>query len=104
MKSIFTICFLLMTVAVFGQQKPDPDFELYILAGQSNMAGRGYVTGDYKTETNDHVFMLTRDNAWVQAKHPVHFDKPVAGVGPGLAFGIDMAKENPKVKIGLIPT
>lgn len=104
MKSIFTLCFLLMSVAVMAQQKPDPNFELYILAGQSNMAGRGYITGDFKTETNDHVFMLTRDNDWVQAKHPVHFDKPTAGVGPGLAFGIAMSKENPKVKIGLIPT
>lgn len=104
MKSLLTSCFLLMAVAVFGQQRPDPNFELYILAGQSNMAGRGYITGDFKTETNDHVFMLTKDNTWVQAKHPVHFDKSVAGVGPGLAFGIAMAKENPKVKIGLIPT
>jgi hypothetical protein len=104
MKSILTICCALMSIAVFGQQKPDPNFELYILAGQSNMAGRGPIAGDYITETNDHVFMLTKYKTWVQAKHPVHFDKPIAGVGPGLAFGIVMAKENPKVKIGLIPT
>lgn len=104
MKNILTFCFLLISVAAVAQQKPDPNFELYILAGQSNMAGRGYITGDFKTETNDHVFMLTKDNTWVQAKHPVHFDKPTAGVGPGLAFGIVMAAQNPKVRIGLIPT
>jgi hypothetical protein len=104
MKNILTFCFLLISIAVVAKQKPDPNFELYVLAGQSNMAGRGYITGDFKTETNDHVFMLTKDNTWVQAKHPVHFDKPAAGVGPGLAFGIVMATQNPKVRIGLIPT
>jgi len=94
----------MITLSAQAQQQPDPNFELYILAGQSNMAGRGYVTGDFKTEGNDKVYMLTKDNTWVIAKHPVHFDKAIAGVGPGLAFGIAMEKENPKVKIGLIPT
>jgi len=94
---------LLGTLSTYAQQ-PDPNFELYILAGQSNMAGRGYITDEYKTAGNDRVFMLTKDGKWVQAKHPLHFDKPTAGVGPGLAFGIEMAKANPKVKIGLIPT
>ncbi len=48
--------------------------------------------------------MLTADSKWVLAKHPVHFDKPkAAGVGPGLAFGIDMAKADSTVKIGLVP-
>ncbi|MDB5110555.1 MAG: hypothetical protein JWR67_1669, partial [Mucilaginibacter sp.] len=90
-------------IPVYAQQ-PDPNFQLYILAGQSNMAGRGYITDEFKNEGDSHVYMLTKDNKWVLAKHPVHFDKPTAGVGPGLTFGIAMAKDNPKVKIGLIPT
>lgn len=100
---LLSVC-LLASLSSYAQQ-PDPNFELYILAGQSNMAGRGYVTGDFKTEGDGRVYMLTKDNTWVVAKHPVHFDKAIAGVGPGLAFGIAMAKTstNPKVKIGLIP-
>jgi hypothetical protein len=47
--------------------------------------------------------MLTKDGKWVQAKHPIHFDKPSAAVGPGMAFGLEMLKANPNVKIGLIP-
>lgn len=93
----------LACINVYGQQ-PDPNFELYILAGQSNMAGRGYITDAYKTAGNEKIFMLTKDGKWVQAKHPVHFDKPTAAVGPGLAFGIEMLKAKPNVKIGLIPT
>jgi hypothetical protein len=105
MKNYFLLLLLCCIIGIPGYaQQPDPNFELYILAGQSNMAGRGYVTDEFKNEGNSMVYMLTKDNKWVIAKHPVHFDKSVAGVGPGLAFGIAMAKENPKVKIGLIPT
>jgi hypothetical protein len=103
----YVLLLLLCCVAgtsAFAQQKPDPNFELYILAGQSNMAGRGYITDEFKNEGNDKLYMLTKDDKWVLAKNPIHFDKPIAGVGPGMAFGIAMAKENSKVRIGLIPT
>lgn len=87
-----------------AQTQPDPNFHLYILMGQSNMAGRGVITDSLKKEGNARVFMLDKNGDFIPAKHPVHFDKPrVAGVGPGLAFGIKMAQDNPKVKIGLIP-
>lgn len=96
--------YLIIAVNAFAQTKPDPSFHLYILMGQSNMAGRGPITPELKDESNARVYMLNKDKEWVLAKHPVHFDKPkVAGVGPGLAFGIKMAEADPKVKIGLIP-
>ena len=90
--------------SAFAQTKVDPNFELYILIGQSNMAGRGLITPEFRDVAPPQVWMLAKDNQWVPAKHPLHFDKPKsAGLGPGLAFGIDMAEENPGVKIGLIP-
>jgi hypothetical protein len=99
-----TIC-LLAGLSARAQQQPDPNFELYILAGQSNMSGRGYMTDEFKNEGDSRVYMLTKDNKWVLAKHPLHFDQSYVGVGPGLAFGIAMAKanKNPKIRIGLIP-
>jgi len=88
----------------FAQTKVDTAFQLYILIGQSNMAGRGPITAAFQETSDPSVSMLTKDNQWTPAKHPLHFDKPkAAGVGPGLAFGIDMAAANPNVKIGLIP-
>jgi len=39
----------------------------------------------------------------VPAADPLHFDKPIAGVGPGLTFGKVMAATNPGIRIGLIP-
>lgn len=80
------------------------DFELYILIGQSNMAGRGTITPEFQKQGHPRVFMFTKDHKWLPARNPLHFDKPkAAGVGPGLAFGIDMANANANVKIGLIP-
>ena len=75
---------------------------LYLLIGQSNMAGRGKVA---KEDTTPHprVLKLDRRDRWVPAVDPLHFDKPVAGVGPGLAFGKVMAEADPTATIGLIP-
>ncbi|MBN3520178.1 sialate O-acetylesterase [Algoriphagus lutimaris] len=71
--------------------------------GQSNMAGRGLVQS-IDTITHPRVMMLDENQQWVLAKDPMHFDKPIAGVGLGLTFGKIMANENPNITIGLIPT
>lgn len=93
-----------LIIADAHAQSADQKFDLYILVGQSNMAGRGKITEEFAKEQNDRVYMLTKDKQWVIAKHPLHFDKPTAvGVGPGLAFGIAMADAYPKAKIGLVP-
>lgn len=81
---------------------PDENFHIYLLIGQSNMAGRGKVDDESKN-VNPRVLMLAKDSKWMPAVDPLHFDKPGAGVGPGLAFGKAMADANPQVKIGLVP-
>lgn len=78
--------------------------DLYLLIGQSNMAGRGTVSEEYVNQHSKRVLMLDKENEWVLAKHPLHFDKPgAAGVGPGLSFGIAMSSLNKRHKVGLIP-
>lgn len=84
-------------------QTPPPDrFHLFLLVGQSNMAGRGDVTADDQ-RPHPRVLMLSQEGQWVPAVEPMHFDKPVAGVGPGRAFGIALADASPDITIGLIP-
>lgn len=85
-------------VVIPAQEK----FHLFLLAGQSNMAGRGKVSEEDKTP-HPRVLMLNRDNQWVPAIDPLHFDKSVAGTGLGKTFGILMAEHDPNVTIGLIP-
>ncbi len=86
-------------------QADDPgkdDFHIYLLMGQSNMAGRGMVEA-VDTITNPRVLMLDKNNHWVPAKAPLHFDKSIAGTGLGLVFGKLMAQSNPQATIGLVP-
>src|SRR5690606_28189926 len=79
-------------------------FHLFLLAGQSNMAGRGVVEPEDRVP-HPRVWMLDAEGRWVPAVDPVHFDKPnVAGVGPGRAFALAVAEAEPGVVIGLIPT
>jgi hypothetical protein len=77
-------------------------FQLYLLIGQSNMAGRGAVEAQ-DTMPNRHVLRLNPAGQWEIAKDPIHFDKTVAGVGPGLTFGRLMAAQDTSITIGLIP-
>lgn len=81
----------------------EENFHLYLLMGQSNMAGRGEVEA-IDTLSHPRVLMLDKAENWVLAKDPMHFDKPAAGTGLGLTFGKIMANENTNIKIGLIPT
>jgi hypothetical protein len=82
---------------------PKEKFHLFLLVGQSNMAGRGAITPDDK-KPDPRVLMLNQAGEWVPAVDPLHFDKPgAAGVGLGRSFGLQIAEANPGVTIGLIP-
>lgn len=83
--------------------KPDVNFHLYLLVGQSNMAGRGKVDAQSK-QINPRIFMMDSSHQWIPATDPVHFDKPkIIGVGPALAFAEDMLPSDTTIKIGLVP-
>lgn len=86
-----------------AQQNVDSSFHLYLLIGQSNMAGRGSLDEESKKQ-NQQILMLDSNNHWVIATDPVHFDKPsIIGVGPAISFATEMLGNNKKIKIGLIP-
>ena len=77
---------------------------LYLLIGQSNMAGRGKVEQE-DTIPHPRVFALNKDGQWMPAVEPIQFDKPaIVGLGPGLSFGKLIAESNESVRVGLIPS
>jgi hypothetical protein len=96
-----TLVVLLFTPICFAQTPPTT-MELYLLIGQSNMAGRGTVEAQ-DLVTHPRVFMLKENLTWALAKDPVHFDKPVAGVGLCSRFSRVLVTADPNVTIGLIP-
>jgi hypothetical protein len=101
-------CLLLVTCANLSKapQAPDQDISamhIFLLAGQSNMAGRGEVS-DIDRRPHPGIFVLNQDDKWVPATEPLHFDKPhIAGTGPGFAFARAVAERNPGITIGLVP-
>ena len=84
---------------------------LFILAGQSNMAGRGQVS-ESDRNGNSRVFVFGNDYRWRIAVEPIddpgnQVDRvsldPDAGPGPGLAFATSLVEQRPDMAIGLIP-
>lgn len=105
MKKLFLhTCLLCFVMQLHAQNNTvDSNFHLYLLIGQSNMAGRGFVDAESK-EINPRIVMLDSLNNWVSATDPVHFDKPaMVGVGPAIGFAKEMLQSNSNIKIGLIP-
>ncbi|NCU02799.1 MAG: polysaccharide deacetylase family protein [Chitinophagaceae bacterium] len=102
-KAVSTVIFLLL-ISLFGhaQTKPDSNVHVYLLIGQSNMAGRGAVDAESKV-IDPQIIMLDSQNHWVPATDPVHFDKPIAGVGPAISFAKQIKGNNKHVKIALVP-
>ena len=103
-RNLFFACILLIAAQCgFAEAAPE-HMQLFLLIGQSNMAGRGKV--EPRDEVTDpRIFMLTKDLQWVPAKDPLHFDKPkVAGVGLSSEFARQIVAKNPKTTVGLIPS
>lgn len=100
------IAILLLGCALAAAQ-PDAvqpkDLDLFLLIGQSNMAGRGTVEDQDKVPI-PHVYSLDKDLHWVPAVDPLHFDRPkLIGVGLGRSFARTLLAANPEASIGLIP-
>jgi hypothetical protein len=104
-RSLILLCVLFVTHFTSAQNAVLPakeKFHLFLLVGQSNMAGRGTVETEDRTP-HPRVLMLNKAAAWVPAIDPLHFDKPAAGVGLGKTFATLYAEAHPGITVGLIP-
>ncbi len=103
---VLSACLLLMTAFSASAQTPSKgpaDMKIFLLIGQSNMAGRGQVEAEDRAP-HPRVFVLNQELAWVPAVDPLHFDKPERiGTGLGKTFGAVVADANPGAVIGLVP-
>lgn len=78
-------------------------FKIVVLAGQSNMAGRGTVD-PADNKPHPRVLMLNQAGEWVPCIDPIHYDIRNSGVGPGKFFGEMLAESDPSITVGLVPT
>jgi hypothetical protein len=96
------LLFLLAACSSASGEPADAELQLFLLIGQSNMAGRGRVEAEDR-RSDPRVVMLTRDLTWVPAADPVHFDKDIAGTGLCSQFARSLLAADPTLRIGLIP-
>ena len=75
---------------------------LFLLVGQSNMAGRGEVA-EPTSAPIERCYKLGRNNTWLMANTPIHFDRDSAGYGLANRFVEKYLAEHPGETVGLIP-
>ena len=123
-----TLGFMAAAIAAALACDAQGNMDLYLLIGQSNMAGRGVLT-DSNRVSADGIFKLDAAGEWQVAEEPIHFDKPtiagakldaagewqvaeepihfdkptIAGAGLAASFARAMADRREGVSIGLIP-
>ena len=81
------------------------DLWVFILAGQSNMAGRGLVAPE-DTISHPRIMTVNPDGQLIYAKEPLHFYEPnLQGLDCGLAFAKRLIQDlSDSVSILLLPT
>ncbi len=115
MRYIFPFTCLLLSSLLNGQNFPKQIIEaekipdkhnlwIFLLAGQSNMAGRGFVE-PCDTLTDTRILTITKNKQWIFAKEPLqHYEPELAGLDCGLSFGREMINHIPdSVSIALVP-
>ncbi|KAJ1431062.1 Sialate O-acetylesterase domain [Sesbania bispinosa] len=116
MPSLLLLLFLIQT----WPTRLQADRNIFILAGQSNMAGRGGVVNDTATgvttwdgvvppqcRPNPSIERLDAKLRWVEAHEPLHKDidaEKTNGIGPGMAFANSILHKHKVLGIvGLVP-
>lgn len=87
---------------------PSSDKSIFLLAGQSNMAGRGSLADlPPECQPNPSILRLTATLSWEVATDALHRDidvNKVCGVGPGMPFANSILKGDSSLGVvGLVP-
>ncbi|CAL1396015.1 unnamed protein product [Linum trigynum] len=118
-------CFAIAFSLLFLHHAPLPSSavpdSIFILAGQSNMAGRGGVHNNTATgalhwdgivpaqcQPNPSILRFSKDLVWVPAHEPLHADidsTKTNGIGPGMPFANAVLTQDPDSvgAVGLVP-
>lgn len=111
MKTLFTAALAAATcMTALGQQEPPADkqyLHVYLLIGQSNMAGRAPFAGE-EAKPMQGVFLLNGEDRWEPATNPLNRYSTIRkGLGmqklnPGYSFALAMREQAPDRTIGLV--
>lgn len=106
---LFLLLTALITLPLYAQEKsgkvilPEKSkFRIILLAGQSNMAGRGFIQPEDKIAA-PRVLTMNQAGKWIPSVEPTHFDKKSAGTCFGRTFAIRLAESDPTITVGIVP-
>ena len=75
----------------------------FLLIGQSNAAGRGFLADAEPLDTCNDRLKIQRNGLWVQMFRPVNPDRSFSGTCLAESFAKAYADEHPDVNVGIIP-
>ncbi|MGB0766554.1 MAG: sialate O-acetylesterase [Phycisphaeraceae bacterium] len=90
-----------------AQPPAKEDVHVYLLIGQSNMAGRAKVPAEI-AGVLDRAYLLDKQNQWTPAKNPFNLYSTIRKgegmqkLGPGYAFAQTLLEANPDATLGLV--
>lgn len=99
------ILFAFCTILTFScnSVQLDPSAEIYLMAGQSNMAGRAEIT-ILDTNSTDRIIFLNEKDKWRIAEEPLHKLEKLRGLDCGISFARERLKSLPPgSQVALIP-
>ncbi|XP_010556429.1 PREDICTED: probable carbohydrate esterase At4g34215 [Tarenaya hassleriana] len=112
---LFFVLLLLLHHPIHSQNVPG-NVSIFILAGQSNMAGRGGIFNGTaawdgvvppESRPSPRILRLTAKLTWEMAQEPLHADIDVTktnGIGPGMPFANRILDSDPRLgPVGLVP-
>ncbi|MCQ2380422.1 MAG: sialate O-acetylesterase [Victivallaceae bacterium] len=103
MGKAFLLAFLLFLSAVsFGGNAPSDKMMLVVLAGQSNMSGRGFIE-DADRVPIPNVYTLDKNGKWIPSVEPTHFERKTCGTCLGRTFARKLHEKHPDRIIGIVP-
>lgn len=100
---ILLLAVMSLTAAAQPELPAKENLHLFLLAGQSNMAGRGKAD-ELSQKADPRILALNRKLEWQVAKDPIHWDKKAAGVGLAKPFAAILTENDPDISVGLIPS
>jgi len=99
---VFTLLIVITQITSFAK-----DLDVYLLIGQSNMAGRAPYS-EAEAQPIEGVFLLNASDTWEPASNPLNRHSTIRKeigmqkMGPGYGFSLAMRQANPDQEIGLI--
>ncbi len=107
MKNIIFIFAIVSAALAPAQDVPQQKLHVYLLIGQSNMAGRAPFT-EKEAEEIPRCLLLNAEDKWEPAKNPLNRHSTIRkGLGmqklnPGYSFASKMLEANEDISIGLV--